>query len=151
MQVTCESNSSSATEQIAGRIGAKCKGGEVIELISDLGGGKTTFVRGLARGLGSPDHVSSPTFMLSKVYTAGDIRLHHFDFYRLANAGVVGHELNEVLTDPRAVVVVEWADVVRRVLPQRRLRIHLSNTAETSRRLEFTYPKALSYLVEDLC
>jgi tRNA threonylcarbamoyladenosine biosynthesis protein TsaE len=49
------------TELLAERLGKKLKGGEVIELVSDLGGGKTTFVRGLARGMGSPDHVASPT------------------------------------------------------------------------------------------
>jgi len=77
------SESPEATEQLAEAIGRRLTGGEVIELVSDLGGGKTTFVRGLARGLGSADVVSSPTFTVSKVYKADKLELHHFDFYRL--------------------------------------------------------------------
>jgi tRNA threonylcarbamoyladenosine biosynthesis protein TsaE len=57
------------TENIAHLIGARLRGGEVIELVSDLGGGKTTFTRGLADGAGSKDIVASPTFIVSKVYT----------------------------------------------------------------------------------
>lgn len=68
---TCQivSTSSDATEKLGEQVGKRLKGGEVIELISDLGGGKTTFIRGLARGMGSTDHVSSPTFTISKFYS----------------------------------------------------------------------------------
>src|ERR1700694_1633997 len=93
LQFTCDSPN--ATELIGERLATHLKGGVVIELMSDLGGGKTTFVRGLARGLGSPDHVSSPTFKLSNVYTIPVSktpewdrveRLYHYDFYRLPDA-----------------------------------------------------------------
>lgn len=61
-------DSASATETLGEAMGKRLRGSEVIELVSDLGGGKTTFVRGLARGLGSTDKVSSPTFTISQVY-----------------------------------------------------------------------------------
>jgi tRNA threonylcarbamoyladenosine biosynthesis protein TsaE len=115
-----------------------------------LGGGKTTFVRGLARGMGSTDRVSSPTFTVSKVYKAKDLELHHFDFYRLGDAGLLAHELQDIIGDPAIVLVVEWADVVQHVLPEARLTISITCTAEESRKLEFTYPNSLQYLVEDL-
>src|ERR1700679_221405 len=94
---------------LAAAIGGRLRGGEVIELASDLGGGKTTFVRGLAQGAGSGDTVSSPSFTLTNQYEAGDLTIYHFDFYRLLEAGIVRDELAEVLADPQAVVVVEWA------------------------------------------
>jgi tRNA threonylcarbamoyladenosine biosynthesis protein TsaE len=85
------------TEQLAARLGRNLKGSEVFELISDLGGGKTTFVRGLACGMGSTDHVASPTFTISREYVAGELALFHFDFYRLSDPGVVAIELAEFI------------------------------------------------------
>lgn len=137
------------TEQLAAQIGARVKGGEVIELVSDLGGGKTAFVRGLARGMGSRDHVASPTFTVSRVYEADDLALHHFDFYRLPEAGIMSAELGELLEDPKAVVAVEWSDVVQHVLPAERLAVAITQTGETSRELTFAYPQALAYLIPE--
>jgi len=119
----------------------------VIELLSDLGGGKTTFVRGLATGAGSKDAVSSPSFTLVNQYRAGALTIYHFDFYRLHEAGIMRSELEEVIDDRQAAVVVEWADVVRDVLPSERLTIRIVPTGETARRFECTYPAKLSYLL----
>lgn len=143
-----KSTSSEATEQLAERLGKALKGGEVIELVSDLGGGKTTFVRGLARGAHSQDKVASPTFTISKVYDTDKFEIHHFDFYRLHEAGIVADELAEVAGDPKAVVVVEWADVVQHVLPEKRLTIVIKQTPEGSRELNFNCHQDLSYLLE---
>jgi tRNA threonylcarbamoyladenosine biosynthesis protein TsaE len=142
------SNSAEETERLAEKIGAALKGGEVIELVSDLGGGKTTFVRGLMRGLGSEDKVASPTFTVSKLYKAGKIEVHHFDFYRLHEAGIVADELAEVAGDPMAIVVVEWADVVQHVLPAARLTITIGQRPDGSRTLDFACDQSLHYLVE---
>lgn len=149
MSVSWQVNSTSAeqTESLAEKIGRALKGGEVIELVSDLGGGKTTFVRGLARGFGSVNKVASPTFTLSRVYEAGEREMHHFDFYRLHEPGLIAEELTDVLGDHRNVVVVEWAGIVNDVLPKRRLTISIEHTLE-GRRLTFHCPDALRYLVE---
>jgi len=141
--------SATETESLGEAIGTRLRGGETIELVSDLGGGKTTFVRGLARGLGSSDRVSSPTFTISHEYKAGSRTLYHFDFYRLHEAGVVADELAEVAYDPKASVVVEWGDIVSDVLSASRLTIIIKAIAEDSRTLTLTYPPALDYLVED--
>ncbi len=144
------STNSSVTEQIGAKVGAKLRGGEVVELVSDLGGGKTTFVRGLARGFGSNDKVASPSFTISKVYKSGTKEMHHFDFYRLNEAGIVKRELAEVIGDDQVVVVVEWADLVQSVLPGDRLTIQFKTINESTRELEFAFPKSLEYLVEGL-
>ena len=124
------------------------RGGEVIELVSDLGGGKTTLVRGLARGAGSQDKVASPSFTISKVYKTDKLEIHHFDFYRLSEPGVVADELAEVVGDPKIVVVVEWADAVRHVLPDKRLSIKIEQTAEGDRTFKFNCHPDLTYLLE---
>ncbi|MEO5627377.1 MAG: tRNA (adenosine(37)-N6)-threonylcarbamoyltransferase complex ATPase subunit type 1 TsaE [Candidatus Saccharimonadales bacterium] len=142
-------NNSSETESIAEAIGRQLHGGEVIELNSDLGGGKTTFVRGLARGFGSKDRVSSPTFTISKVYKKGKQEMHHFDFYRLQESGLMGYELEDVLDDTDNIVVVEWSGIVEKVLPLERLKVELSVTEETSRKLVLSYPEKLAYLVKN--
>ncbi len=124
------------------------KGGEIIELISDLGGGKTTFVRGLARGAGSTDRVASPTFTISRVYQAGKLEIHHFDFYRLGEAGLIAEELAEIISDPHTVTVVEWADIVTDVLPDKRLTITIEKTPTDGRKLTFRAPESLQYLMK---
>jgi len=142
------SGSAQATEQLAENMGRALRGGEVIELVSDLGGGKTTFVRGLVRGMGSEDKVASPTFTVSKMYQAGKLEVHHFDFYRLQEAGIIANELDEVAGDPQTVVVVEWADVVQHVLPVERLTITIRQTPEGDRELTLDYPDSLAYVLE---
>lgn len=132
---------------LAEQIGRKLRGGEMIELVSDLGSGKTAFVRGLARGMGSKDSVHSPSFTLSNQYQAGKLTLYHFDFYRLVEPGIMRDELTEVLDDPSAVTAVEWANIVEDILPSNRLTIHIRTTSETSREFSFEYPEQLAYLL----
>lgn len=143
-----QSTSSNETERLAEQIGRKLRGGEVIELVSDLGGGKTTFVRGLAKGMGSTDNVASPTFTISREYHSKTLTMHHFDFYRLPEPGITASELQEVIDEPRFVTVVEWANVVHDILPNNRLKISFKTISEATRELEFTCPYDLSYLTE---
>lgn len=144
-----ESSSSEDTFAIGERLGKKCRGGEVFVLSSDLGGGKTTFTKGLAAGLGSDDVVSSPTFTVSNVYECRDnLTLHHFDFYRLNEAGVVAHELAEVVDDPSVIAVIEWGDIVSEVLPERSIVINFdrSSKGEDVREITINFPEEASYL-----
>ena len=88
-------------------IGAALRGGEVLELIGDVGTGKTTLTKGLAEGLAISEPVQSPTFTISRVYAARDgLHLHHYDFYRLGEAGIMAEDVNEVMHDPAAVTVI---------------------------------------------
>jgi len=143
-----KSSSSEQTEQLGEQLGKALKGGEVIELISDLGGGKTTFVRGLARGAKSTDKVASPTFTISKMYKTNTFEIHHFDFYRLSEAGIVADELAEVAGDPQVVVVVEWGNVVQHALPDDRLTVSLQLLPDGVRQVTAKAPLELRYLIE---
>lgn len=136
------------TERLGAKIGAHLRGGELIELVSDLGGGKTTLTRGLVRGAGSTDKVASPTFTISKEYRAPNFTIVHFDFYRLAEAGIVAAELSEFIGDSQYVVVVEWGDIVQEVLPQERLTVRLKLEKTGGREIEILYSPQLEYLVE---
>lgn len=143
-------NSSSETERFANQIGQNLRGSEVIELISDLGGGKTTFVRGLASGIQSQDHVSSPTFKITNEYRGKRLAIKHFDFYRLHEAGLIANELHEAMQDKDVVVVIEWADIVQKVLPEERLTLTLQPLSDTKRHIKILYPPRLAYLLEGL-
>lgn len=134
----------------AERLGKRLRGGEVIELISDLGGGKTTFVRGLARGIGSQDQVTSPTFTINNVYQGAKLTLYHFDFYRLSEPGVMRDELAEILQDPQAVTVIEWGEMVHDVLPNDKLTMTITATGETSRHYECVATGNAVQLVKEL-
>lgn len=145
-----ETHDAQESEAFGEHIGARLRGGEVIELSSDLGGGKTTLTRGIARGAGSVNQVASPTFTVSKLYDAGQLHIHHFDFYRLAEAGIMSQELAELLEDPTNIIIVEWSDVVQSVLPADRLTIAIQRikSGEDHRRFVVTYPSSMAYITE---
>lgn len=106
-------------------------------------------MRGLAKGLESKDIVSSPTFMLEKVYS-GRLELHHYDLFRLGESGIVGLELAEVFDDPSSVKVIEWGGVAGDLLPNERLVITIKVTSEESRAFVFSIPSKLAYLLETI-
>jgi len=109
-------------------------------------------VRGLAAGAASQDRVASPTFTLNRIYKAPKFDIHHYDFYRLNEPGIVADQLAESLDNPRAVTVVEWSDIVQDVLPPEHLIIEFKPTpaASDEREVAVTYPEALAPLVEKL-
>jgi tRNA threonylcarbamoyladenosine biosynthesis protein TsaE len=127
-------------------IGQACRGGEVFELLSDLGGGKTAFVRGLAIGIGTEDDVSSPSFTINNTYQGKNLTLQHFDFYRLEEAGVVADELEEDIRAPLTVVAVEWGDIVHDVLPDDRIKVRIIPEESELRVFEFSFPEGRDYL-----
>lgn len=118
------------------RLGAALMGGEVIELIGDVGAGKTTLTKAIAAGMGVTDDVGSPSYTLSQVYEAPHgLRLTHYDFYRLDDPGILASELAEVLSDERTVTAIEWGDIVAGVLPTDHLQIRITPLSETERQL----------------
>jgi len=139
MTYETSTSSSGDTQSVAQRLSRLLSGGETIELLSDLGGGKTTFVQGLAKGLGYNGPVTSPTFSLSNEYVlAAHKWLHHYDLYRLGATGVVGSELAEDLIDPDVITVIEWAAIAHDQLPADRITITFEVTGDTERRLRFS-------------
>lgn len=142
-----DSTSSKATMALAESVGSRLRGGETIELVGDLGSGKTLFVQGLAKGLGSRDVVHSPSFTISNQYRAGKLTIYHFDFYRLSEPGIMQSELAEVLNDPATVVAIEWAKIVDNILPADCLSVNIKTTSKRGRKFTFEYPDNLSYLL----
>lgn len=138
--LTHDSHSVADTERIAAALADRLRGGEVVALHGELGAGKTQFVRGLVAALGgNPRQVASPTFVLLHVYDGGRLRVHHLDAYRVRGPDdfeAIGFA--ELLEDPSAVTVVEWADRVAALLPPppRTIRVRIEpGTQETARRI----------------
>lgn len=124
-------------KDLGARIGAQLKGGEVFELVGDVGAGKTTFVKGLARGLEITDEVQSPSFTISRLYDGrDDLQLVHYDFYRLSDPGIMASEVSEMVNDPKTITVIEWADIVEGVLPQGHFTIRITAPTEASRTVD---------------
>ena len=104
------SHSPAETESLGEKFGRAARRGWVIALSGDLGAGKTQFVRGVARGLGSAGRVHSPTFTLVNEYGGGRLQLFHLDLYRLETAKqIVSAGIEEYLS-PDGVSVIEWAE-----------------------------------------
>jgi len=132
IEVTNEQEMKSFGERVA----AQLRGGEVIELVGDVGAGKTTFTKGLATGLGVSEDVQSPTFTISRLYPARDgLTLAHYDFYRLQTAGIMGDELKETILNPQTITVIEWGEIVEGALPDDRLTLTMVTPSETVRRI----------------
>ena len=124
------------------RVGERLRGGEVLLLSGTLGAGKTVFTKGLAAGLGlDPGEVSSPSFTLVNRHAEGRLVLYHLDLYRLAEGHGAAHavELDELLADERAVIVIEWAERMGRYrLPATTWRVHIDGDGEDPRLINVT-------------
>ena len=134
MEITSED----MMKQLGERLGSLLLGGECIELVGDVGSGKTTLTKGIAKGLGITETVQSPTFTINRTYESQrGIRLSHYDFYRLSDPGIMAAELQESLEESKTTIVIEWGEIVESVVPDGRLRItFVSPTAEV-RQLSF--------------
>lgn len=128
-----EINSTEEMIEFGKEIGSNLEGGSVLELIGDIGAGKTTFTKGLALGLGVLETVQSPTFTISRVYEGDNLTLSHYDFYRLNDYGIMKMELAENLSDPQNITVVEWAGELADILPEKHLKLIFESISEDKR------------------
>ncbi|MCM3118461.1 tRNA (adenosine(37)-N6)-threonylcarbamoyltransferase complex ATPase subunit type 1 TsaE [Neobacillus sp. MER 74] len=136
---------SEETSQFAERLAGLLKPGDVIALEGDLGAGKTTFTKGLAKGLEIKKTVNSPTFTIIKEYK-GNLPLYHMDVYRVADAF---EDLGfDEYFEGDGVTVVEWAHLIGEQLPEERLTIYLYREEGDQRRMVFA-PRGKRY--EQLC
>jgi len=104
------SASAAETKGAGAGVASKLKGGDVLALVGDLGTGKTQFVKGLVRGVGSNDAATSPTFTLLHEYRGGRLPIYHFDFYRLESAEALRAIGFEEYIFGDGISVIEWAD-----------------------------------------
>ena len=122
------------TEEIAFRLAQTLKGTEIIAMFGGLGAGKTAFTRGLARGLGIEDGVSSPTFALVHEYE-GKFPVYHFDMYRI-------NTFDDLYTTgffdymDNGVMVIEWSENIENALPDNCIRVYIKVISENEREIE---------------
>lgn len=124
-------------------IGRGLKFSAVIELVGDVGAGKTTLARGIAEGLGVKEPVTSPSFTIVKRYSFlnrenEEKYLAHYDFYRLPDPGIMSEDLAESIADENTVTLVEWADTVENILPEDHITIFISLNEDGTRTVETT-------------
>jgi len=130
-----ESPSVEATEDLAAELGARLRPGDVVALDGELGAGKTAFVRGLARGLGVDEPVSSPTYVLMNVYS-GRLELYHFDAWMEGREQAFLADGGGEWLRAGGVAAVEWAGRVADWLPTPRLAVRLAHAGPEARRVE---------------
>ena len=130
------SHSVEETERFGAELAKELRPGDVVTLIGEIGAGKTTFVRGLAQGLGVPaGSVASPSFVLVRQYTSGRIPLYHADLFRLENLPQAANVGLEEYYEAGGVTLIEWGNKVPGVLPEQFLEIRFETPDPETRRL----------------
>lgn len=114
------------TRRLGARIGRRLRGFDMICLHGDLGSGKTTFAQGLAKGAGFSGRVTSPTFVLAKVYKAKRLKIFHLDLYRVSEGGAGDIGVEEFVSDKDGVCVAEWPRAGAAFYPKDHLDIRFS-------------------------
>lgn len=147
--------SSSSREQtlaLAADFARALKGGEIVFLRGPIGAGKTVFVKGVASAMGLKSSPTSASFSLMKEYKNKSRRLFHIDLFRLEEGEVFNLGFEEMLEDEDAVILAEWPDPIRRMLPQDRLEIDfiLQEGDERVIRLS-SFGRVSDALLEALC
>lgn len=113
------------TQALGKKLAKKLKSPRIIALVSDLGGGKTTLMQGIAKGLDIKEKVVSPTFVLERIYQIPkrDFALHHYDLYRIDPDDILIDEILENAKDN--IVAIEWAEKIQDKLPKNTMRINI--------------------------
>ena len=121
---------------LAKSLSDKLPSGIVITFSGDLGAGKTTFIRGLAEGLGIKEVVQSPTFNIMKIYLKGNRPLIHIDAYRLADLDTdIG--LDEYIGYETGITVIEWPIYIEKLIPSNSIDIEITNLGDDKRQIKF--------------
>ena len=135
MKKIYQTNSPAETEAVGAALAAVLTPGTVIAYTGDLGAGKTAFTRGLARGLGCTDRVTSPTYTIVNEYLSGRMPLFHFDMYRLASSDDLFDIGWEDYLERGGVCAVEWSENVDDAM-ENAVYVTIHKTGEESRRIE---------------
>ena len=127
-------NSAEETERLGQRLGETLRGGEVVAYLGELGAGKTAFTRGLARGLGIPMRVTSPTYTIVNEYTGGRLPLFHFDMYRLGSEEELFDIGWEDYLARGGVCAVEWSENVSGAMEDA-ITVQIEKTSDEGRKI----------------
>lgn len=136
--MTIQTRSGAETTRAGENFAKQIKNGGIVCLYGDLGAGKTTFVQGVARGLKIKQKVISPTFIIIRRYVLPQTRfLWHIDLYRLNDLEETrGLGIEEILSDPKSITLIEWPEKIEPLLPRRRWEVHLERLKENARDIE---------------
>jgi len=134
-----KTNSPKETKKVAEKLAKTLVPGSVIALFGDLGAGKTVFVQGLAKGLGIRRKITSPTFVFMRSYPflfqKKPLTFYHIDLYRGQDSGDFKNlGLDEIFAED-AVVVLEWADKIKEILPKKRIDVFINATGDKTRKI----------------
>ncbi len=140
-------NSFEETQNLGKEFAKILKGGELIALYGNLGGGKTTFVQGLALGLGIKRRIISPTFIIIRSYKLRiknhELRImnfYHIDLYRTETSDDIGGlGIDEIIGNSNNIIVVEWAEKMKDFLPEKRIDIYFKYLDENKRKITVKY------------
>lgn len=125
-----ETSSPEETFHLGEEIGRDACAGQVFTLKGDLGVGKTVFTQGLAKGLGIEEPVNSPTFTIVQVYDSGRLPFYHFDVYRIGDVEEMDEVGFEDYVMGEGVSLIEWADLIHEILPEKRTEILIEKDLE---------------------
>ena len=141
--MTFLTNSPEETEALGAALGRALRPGTVVAYRGDLGAGKTAFTRGLAKGLGCREPVTSPTYTIVNEYLSGRMPLFHFDMYRLRSAADLFDIGWEDYLDRGGVCAVEWSENVAEAM-EGAVTVAIEKTGEDSRRITIEGGEALA-------
>jgi tRNA threonylcarbamoyladenosine biosynthesis protein TsaE len=131
------SQSSEQSLALGSRLGHILQLGDVVEFVGDLGGGKTTLIKGIAQGLGIEQTVTSPTYNIQRSYKLPNGgTLEHYDLYRLGDDEILLQEMREIIETGDAIICVEWADHFRESLQADRFVVEVHYLNGDNRRIE---------------
>jgi tRNA threonylcarbamoyladenosine biosynthesis protein TsaE len=127
-------NSARETQEFGKEFSAKLTPGSTVALSGDLGAGKTTFIQGIAEGLGIKERVNSPTFIIMRSYED----FYHVDLYRLeenVESEVTNLGIPDLVDEGKSIIVIEWAEKMRGMLPKNTIWINIENVDENTRKI----------------
>ncbi len=129
--------SEAETRKLAAGFAKRLKGGEILALSGPLGSGKTAFVKGLARALGVKRRILSPTFIIMAKYALPKNRIfYHFDLYRLKHKKeILELGFREILNNQKHIVIIEWPEQTKKILPKRALRLRFAHGKHPQERI----------------
>ena len=130
-------NSFEETQNLGERFAQKLKPRDFVAFYGDLGSGKTTFIQGLAKGLGIKRRIISPTFIIVRHYTISNGSFYHVDLYRTESKhDLLGIGLGQVIEDKNNIVALEWAEKMGDMLPEKRIDIYCEYFGNNQRKIK---------------
>lgn len=128
------------TQDLGKEFGRTLRGGEFIALYGNLGSGKTTFVQGLALGIGIKRRIISPTFIIIRSYKIESKMFYHIDLYRIQTAtDLNGIGMQDIIKDKNSIIVVEWAEKMEHLLPEKRFDVFFEYLDENKRKIKIIH------------